>query len=77
MVIVLTDARSMRIVSCRCSKRGDDIVDGEWCISKVGSGNSPSSKESQLLQMSVDLLCVYECEDKDGGESRGNSNGYA
>ncbi len=56
---------------------GDNIVGGEWCVSEIGSGNPPSSKESQSLQVSADLLCAYEREDQDGGESHGNSDGYA
>ncbi len=43
---------------------GDDIVDREWGGSEICSRGSPSSKESQSLQLSVDLLCVYEHEDK-------------
>ncbi len=43
----------------------------------VGSRDSSSPKESQSLQMSADLLSVYEREDEDGGEGHGNSNGYA
>ncbi len=41
----------------------DDIVDREWGSSEIGSGNSPSSKKSQSLQVSVDLLSIYERED--------------
>ncbi len=50
---------------CRSSslKVGDDIMDGERCGSEIGSWGSPSLEESQSLQMSVDLLCVYERED--------------
>ncbi len=50
---------------CRLSllEAGDDIVGREWGGSKVGSWGPPSSKESQSLQMSADLLCVYERED--------------
>ncbi len=58
-------------------KLGDDIVGWEWGESEVSSWESPPSKESQSLQVSADLLCIYECEDKDGGKGRGNSNGYA
>ncbi len=52
-------------------------MSGEWGESKVGSWDSPSSKEPQLLEMSADLLSVYECEDKDSGEGCGDGNGYA
>ncbi len=58
-------------------KLGDDIVGWKWGEPEVGSWESPSPKESQSLQVSADLLCVYEREDEDGGEGRGNSNGYA
>ncbi len=64
---------------CRLSslESGDDIVSRKWGGSEIGSGDSSSLKESQSLQMSADLLCVYEREDKDGGEGGGDSNGYA
>ncbi len=42
---------------------GDDIVGGERGGSEVGSWDSSPSKESQLLQVSADFLCVYERED--------------
>ncbi len=44
-------------------KAEDDIVSGEWGVSEVGSRDPSSSKESQSLQMSADLLSVYKCED--------------
>ncbi len=56
---------------------GDDIVGWKWGGCPVGSRDPSSLKESQSLQVSADLLCVYEREDEDGGECRGNSNGYA
>ncbi len=56
---------------------GDDIVCGEWGESEVGPWESPSLKEPQSLQVSADFLSVYEHGDKDGGEGRGNSDGYA
>ncbi len=64
---------------CRLSslESGNDIVCGEWGESEVGSWESPSSKESQSLQVSADLLCVYEREDWDGGEGGCNGDGYA
>ncbi len=42
---------------------GDNIMSGKWGQLKVGSWGSPSSKESQSLQLSADLLSVYEHED--------------
>ncbi len=54
---IRADCRSLLL------EAGDDIVCGEWGVGKVGSGESPSSKESQSLQMSADLLSIYECED--------------
>ncbi len=64
---------------CRSSSLevGDDIVGWKWGGCPVGSRDPPSSKESQLLQVSADLLHVYKREDKDGGEGGGDSNGYA
>ncbi len=56
---------------------GDDIVGWEWRVSPVGPWDSPSMEESESLQMSADLLGVYEREDEDGGEGHGNSNSYA
>ncbi len=56
---------------------GDDIVGWELCSSPVGPWDSPSMEESESLQVSADLLSVYEREDEDGGESRGDSNSYA
>ncbi len=38
-------------------------MDGERGSSEVGSRDSSPSKESQLLQVSVDFLCIYERED--------------
>ncbi len=46
-------------------------------VSPVSPWDSPSAEESESLQVSADLLSVYECEDKDGGESHGNRNGDA
>ncbi len=56
---------------------GDDIVGWKWGGAPVGSRDPSSPKESQSLQVSADLLSVYEREDEDGGEGHGNSNGYA
>ncbi len=52
-------------VYCRSSslELGDDIACGEWGELEVGSWESPSSKESQSLQVSADFLSVYERED--------------
>ncbi len=58
-------------------KVGDDIVGWKWGGAPVGSGDPSSSKESQSLQVSANLLGVYEGEDEDGGEGRGDSDGYA
>ncbi len=49
----------------------------EWGGSEIGSQDSPSSEKSQSLQMSVNLLSVYEREDEDGDEGGGDSDGYA
>ncbi len=64
---------------CRSSslEAGNDIMGWEWCGSPVSPWDSPSAEESKSLQMSADFLSVYKCEDEDGGEGRGNSNGYA
>ncbi len=51
----------------------------------MGNGAFPQSVLGILLpqrnpsrcRVSADLLSVYEREDKDGGEGRGDSNGYA
>ncbi len=56
---------------------GDNIVCGEWCVSPISPWDPPSAEESESLQVSADLLSVYEHEDEDGGEGCGNSNGYA
>ncbi len=56
---------------------GDDIVGWKWSGAPVGSRDPSSLKESQSLQVSADFLCIYKREDEDGGESRGNSDGYA
>ncbi len=51
-------------VDCRSSlESGDDIVCGEGSGSEISSWDSPSSEESQSLQVSADFLCVYERED--------------
>ncbi len=42
---------------------GDDIVSGEWGEVEIGPRDPPSAEESQSLQMSADLLSIYECED--------------
>ncbi len=56
---------------------GDDIVCGKWSGAPVGSGDPPSLEESQSLQVTVDLLSIYEREDEGGGEGRGNHDGDA
>ncbi len=56
---------------------GDNIVGWKWGGSPVGSWDPSSAKESQSLQVSADLLSIYECEDEDDGEGCGNSDGYA
>ncbi len=52
-------------------------MDWEGCVSPVGSWDSPSAEESESLQVSANLLSIYKHEDKEGGEGRGNSEGYA
>ncbi len=56
---------------------GDDIVGREWGGSEISSRDSPSLEKSQSLQMSVNLLSIYEREDEDGDEGGGDSDGYA
>ncbi len=53
---------------------GDNIVGWEWGVPKVGSRDSSSMKESQSLEMSADLLCIYEGEDEDSDEGGGDGN---
>ncbi len=42
---------------------GDDIVGREWRFPEVSSWDPPSAEESESLQMSANLLSVYEHED--------------
>ncbi len=53
---------------------GDNIVGWEWGIPEVSSRDSSSAKDSQSLEMSADLLCIYEGEDENGDEGGGNGN---